>query len=433
MMPKHKTTTFITVQVTLFCVAVAIGSYRSQQLSSSRRLPSLREKPLSVEPRYDYDFVISDEQLERVLLKLQPRFPIESPKLNYVDHALRFWTPAAEFEDKTVMSGVTMRQLLTNHLRFVEAYGPDEAPLLIDKPLGVGVRVQEGNATSSHVDHTVACLAEVGTPLDFPIITAHRQTTFRALVEQSLRDFSVNQIEYEWSAMIFAMYLPPTTQWYTSEGQRISFDRLAKRIMRESLPNGVCFANHRLFTLAVFLQVDEITPILSADARSEVLDYLLETTGLLVRHQHSTGFWNDQWPHQVAESRNPTTREGDRLAERILATGHALEWWAIAPKEVHPPRHVLVDAGQWMVRTIDEMSDDEVDRAYTYLSHAGRALALWRSREPADVIRQVETKSHTAATNESVDAAAPDGAALQSKQNSELTPGNAPGNKPQAP
>jgi hypothetical protein len=57
----------------------------------------------------------------------------------------------------------------------------------------------------------------------------------------------------------------------------------------------------------------------------------------------------------------------------------------MAPRESHPPRDTLVRAGQWLVATIEEMSDDTIAANYTFLSHAGRALALWRGKQVADV------------------------------------------------
>jgi hypothetical protein len=376
---------FLTIQILLGCAAVAVGAFRARTLEAERRLPVLRDEPLSIEPRYDYDVVISDEQLKRVLHKLRPRFEADQTKINHVDHGLRFWTVSAQFESEALLSGEQMRRLLADHRRFAEVFGEDEPPLLIDNAGGVGVRVQEGTATSSHEDHTLACLAEVGTPLDFPITSPRRSTTFRAMLADSLRSFSMNQIEYEWSAMTYALYLPPTTSWRTTEGQEVSFDRLADRIMREALPDGVCYANHRLYTLAVFLRVDEQTSILSPEVRVRVLDYLTATTATLVQHQHADGFWNGDWPESSPSNSEPSDNPGDRISDRILATGHALEWWAIAPQEVHPPRHVLAGGGQWLVRTIDDLSEEQTLQYYTYLSHAGRALSLWRSRWASDV------------------------------------------------
>ena len=256
--------------------ALGVGAMlRLGDWSQQAELPSFRSVPLAVEPQYDYEVVITDEQLERVLTKLTPRFDGKSTKINHVDHALRFWTAEAQFDpkNKSTISGESMRRLLTDYRLFAKIYGEDAVSLLKDEPTGVGTRVQEGSTTSSHVDHTVACLAEAGTPLDYPVYTPTRQTTYRELVEHTFRDFSLNQVEYEWSALTFALFLP-ARHWQTTEGQAMSFDRLAKRIMRERQPEGVCFGNHRLHTLTMFLRVDDQEQILSPEARKEIEDYL---------------------------------------------------------------------------------------------------------------------------------------------------------------
>ena len=79
-------------------------------------------------------------------------------------------------------------------------------------------------------------------------------------------------------------------------------------------------------------------------------------------------------------------------SRKILATGHALEWWAFAPESVHPPRETMVKAGQWLVKTVDEMSDRDIASSYTFLSHAGRSLALWRGKFPAQAYQPPASK-----------------------------------------
>src|SRR5690606_25666492 len=162
---------------------------------------------------------------------------------------LRFWGVEATFDDPACLSGVEMRELLLDHRQYGAAWGSEQKPFLIPTAAGIRVRMQEGDATASHVDHTLACLAEVGTPLDFPVLTPAGETRLRALFDQSLRDFRLNQLEYEWSTLAYALYLPPTRRWFSSEGQEITFDRLARRLMRQRLSLGVCRGHHRLHTL----------------------------------------------------------------------------------------------------------------------------------------------------------------------------------------
>ena len=57
----------------------------------------------------------------------------------------------------------------------------------------------------------------------------------------------------------------------------------------------------------------------------------------------------------------------------------------MAPEELLPPPEVTRAAGQWLVATVDALSDDEIQRYGSFLSHVGRALALWRGRLPAEV------------------------------------------------
>jgi hypothetical protein len=352
-------------------------------------IPKLRETPRIIHPELDYqkyNEIVDDDQLKRVLLKLRPRFDGAKTKINHVDHALRFWSSEALFKDKTYPSGEQLRELLLDQRRFAKMYGKDadKKPLLINAGRGVKVRVNEGDWSSSHVDHTVASVAEANTPLNYPVNTLAGATRFRSLVEQVFRDFSLNQVEYEWSTMIFAMYLEEPTPWRTAEGQEITFDRLAERIMRQDQPQGVCFGNHRLYSLVVLLRVHDEMPILSDETHQHIVTYLQDMTKRLVANQHADGFWNVDWPIAKPTSAKPQDAEGDRLSDRIIATGHALEWWAMVPKElapaILPEREVIARAAQWVVRTVDAMEDRDIVRHFTFLSHAGRSLALWRGK-----------------------------------------------------
>jgi hypothetical protein len=171
----------------------------------------------------------------------------------------------------------------------------------------------------------------------------------------------------------------------------MSFDRIAGRLMREEPSEGVCSGNHRLHALVVFLRMDDQMAaegkerILSPEGRRRIVDYLRGITATYVRHQHADGFWNGKWPTANPPGSEPTDADGDRLSDRIIVTGHVLEWWSVAPEELQPPRQVKVAAGQWLVRTVDRMSDAEVEGNFTFLSHVGRALAQWRGVIPAEI------------------------------------------------
>ena len=377
--------TLLVVQGVLLYAGISWAAMTVARRDASRILPALRDVPLEVRPLHDDPRIVTDEQLQRVLYKLRPRLRGDRPKINDIDHALRCWGATAEFADPECLSGSEMRAILLDSRKFAEIW-KDAPELLLNTRGGVRTRVAQGPASASHVDHALAVQAEIGTPLEHPLITDRQQTTLRALLEQSLRDFSLNQTEYEWSALAYSLYLPPTTRWTSSEGQEVTFDRIARRIMRQAAGQGVCYGNHRLHALTVLLRVDEQSPILNADTRLEIVAYLKDMTGQLVADQQADGSFTGNWPRRRPVTTGQQAVPPESLSGRLLATGHALEWWALAPAEVHPPRETLVRSGQWLSRTIDELTEEQVRENYTFLSHACRALAMWRGGLPAELL-----------------------------------------------
>ena len=368
------------------------GVHRYQVIQAEKTPPQPVLEPKRYEPRYDRAEVVSDEELQRTLLKLQPRLRIGKPQINHVDHALRFWGVEAKFTEKDSLSGEEMRRLLLDHRSFVGAWGKKTKPFLLPQTRDdvelLAFRTKSGKATASHVDHTLAALAECGTPLDYPVLTPKGELPLRAAFDQAFHEFSLNQVEYEWSTLVFLHYLPHAESWFTTEGQRVTWDLLADRMMRQRLAHGVCFGQHRLHALALMLLADEEQHFLSADARQRVVAHLQDVTKRLVSTQHADGYWDGRWPGNEADGPQPENVSGPLgpVADRLLATGHTLEWWAFAPAEVLPPDETIVRAGQWLVKSIDGLSESDVRRYYTFLTHAGRSLALWRSRRPADVV-----------------------------------------------
>lgn len=380
--PSHsRLAIFATVtHIIVIGCGVCWGALRFQQREFERLPPSPNREPLIVRPQFNLPEVISDEDLQFILHKLRPRLRQSNPQVNHLDHALRMWGTSARFSDPECYSGQDLRELLLDARQLSQVWTPGTKPLLQITKFGLQPRVQTGGATSSHEDHTLACLAEVGTPLDFPVQLMQEERKVRDLYSHAFRTFSFNQTEYEWSTLVFALYSPTSRSWFTSEGQRISFDDLAVRIMRQKWTQGVCAGNHRLHTLAMLLRVHEQSSILSTNTRSQILNHLEDATRLLERTQDPSGCWETNWdgiPKDEEENLSPLTR-------KILATGHAMEWWALAPASVHPKTKTLVSASRWLVSTIRKLTDREVKTQFTFLTHAGRALALWRGKFPAE-------------------------------------------------
>ena len=65
---------------------------------------------------------------------------------------------------------------------------------------------------------------------------------------------------------------------------------------------------------------------------------------------------------------------------------------ALAPPETLPPRESIVRAAQWSVRAMLEVDDHLLDQKYGPLTHAARALCLWRGMEPYEAWRKLKQR-----------------------------------------
>ena len=373
---------FLSVQ-TLLLIGFSLCSWNWYSAANHRpTLPQFNDAPRTIRPEYDNPFVVSDEQLRQVLAKTQPRFLKKPTKVNFIDHGIRLWGSQVEFSDDSI-DGPEMLNVLLDDREFRKKWGENAPALLRHTDTGIGVLTQQGRTTVSHVDHMMGTLAEIGVPLSKEVITRDGTGHVSDLLKDAVLNFQLNQREYEWTALAAAFYVVDASPWYSDEGQKIDFDTMAVRIMRQRQPLGVCYGQHRLYTLVMLLRIDEqirnesFTGLLSDSMVGRVKDYLFETTRSLYRTQSLEGYWDGNWPDTKLEIPDPST---DELSRRILATGHVLEWWAMAPDELHPPRESIVRGAQWLARVIVEMDQQQIEKNYTFLTHAARSLALWRGK-----------------------------------------------------
>ncbi|OYP37699.1 hypothetical protein [Rhodopirellula sp. MGV] len=381
-------TKFYAIQFAVLITFAGIGFQRQRQVNHRPVMPQLRDRPRVVGPLYDYPLAVTDEQLQQVLYKLRPRFLTQPTKINFIDHSIRMWGPSVDVDDDS-LSGKEMLTLLLDHQAFGKVWDPT-MPLLKRVEDGIAVSTQVGRTSVSHVDHMIGTLCEIGIPRSQPLRAVNGMGTVGEILEYGLKHFRLNQREYEWTSLATAFYAIDGQNWFTREGQAVDFNTFADRLMRQDQPEGVCYGQHRLYTLTMLLRIDDqvreegLQQLLHPETRQSVIDYLLVMNQRLLCSQSAQGFWDGNWPNAVQQVPDPATNETSR---RILATGHVLEWWAMAPQELVPPREIIIRASQWLAREIIAMDEETVEKNYTFLSHAGRALALWRGGLPSDFIR----------------------------------------------
>lgn len=368
----------------------AAGSVETRQILLSevagRRFAPVvtivRDTPLVIEPLYDDPEVVSDEELAAVLTKIQPRFTLKKLKPNYVEHALRTWWLKAKFADPKVMSGEAMKEFLTDHGRYLASWGDDTPPLLQDETAGISIRWGKEDGASVHHDHWLASLTEAGVGLHEPVFTpSNRTREISEVLQESLRDFKLDEAEVEWSAMAFGLWIAPQKSWITRDGRTISFDQMADRLMRGHKRFGVCSGTHRLYSLIVLMRLDDDHDILSDEVRERIMNHMRSVRDLIAVCQFEDGHWASNWSEGADSLKNPID---DELYKQVIATGHHLEWMAIAPEELHVSREQIRKAADWVIKTTTEQTDSDIASRYTFFSHVGNALALWRKTHPAD-------------------------------------------------
>jgi hypothetical protein len=371
----------------LAVLIAALGVYRLAVGSVARpQLPQLRETPNKIAPRRNEPLVASDEELQKILARVTP--PPKPFVTNNMVHALRLWGAEAKFNDPNIPSGTELRDYFLDDGTFRRLAGPQTLPIFARTPDGLlrarsyddGLRAR---ATSSHhTDDLLATLGETGTSLNTPMQLRDGEATVRELLESSLLDFHLARHEYEWSVISYARYVFPQKRFQNKYGETITVDDMVDELITPPCGIGPCNGLHRLEALVVLYRADEEAHALSSTTKRKMLMHMKKVSDLLVQSQALDGHWNRHWPQGSAGQ----TDDKATVYDKLLVTGHHLEWLALAPDEVLPPRENIIRAARWTVKTIQEISDADLKEKYGPFSHAARALCLWRGQEAGEVV-----------------------------------------------
>lgn len=343
-------------------------------------------EPIRIESFYDDPEIVSDEELAAVLTKVLPRFSPKQLRPNHVEHALRTWGAKIEFSRPELMSGPTMVEFLTDSAKYVESWGNDSQPILEPNDDGVVIRYASERTASVHHDHLLASLTEAGVPLTTPVFTPRRTATFRDVLNQAFTDFRLDERETEWSVMAFGFWLAPQHQsaWHNGEGRLITMDLLADRLMRNHKKHGVCLGTHRVYSLMALLRLNQTYggELITPETHLQIMQYLSGVRELIKVAQAEDGSWPPNWTDGADALANSNPSE--KGYRRVIATGHHLEWLAIAPLELHPDREQIRRAADWAIRNVAETPQSVINDNYTFYSHVGNSLSLWRKTTPPE-------------------------------------------------
>lgn len=362
-----------------------------------------KNTPWVVQPEHNEPRVATDEQLRQVLQRMLPT--AEPVNTNTFVHALRLWGADAVFADPKVLSGAQLRDYFLDDRIFQERAGTAAPPVFIAGDDGIRARdfdenFQQRFTSSYHNDDLLATFAETGLPLDTPLVMRDRETTVGQLLTDSMRRFHPARHEFEWSVISYLRYLYPHKEWRNKFGDKLDLAKLTQ-MCSGRYGIGPCKGQHRFEALVLLLRIDDQAKALSPRTRQAILAYLKTAADKLVASQAADGSWSARWIEGEAAKASADESKTDKkipLHEKLLVTGHTLEWLALAPEEVQPPRETIVRAGQWLCNTIIGIDEKDLQNSYGPYSHAARALCLWRGKEAFPMWQEVgaEVKEVTA-------------------------------------
>jgi hypothetical protein len=324
------------------------------------------------------------------------------PTLSSALHVLRLFGPDVSVVDPKDHASVSLLSLLLEHRRRTAFFG--DQPALVETLEGIRCRTVDQQEEElarlhperqSHADQFLALLAEAGIPLSQPLSTARGSGTVEAILTDSLANFHPKQPEIEWSALAFALYLPPRASWTNKYGEVMSFDMLTGELMKRDFKSGLaCGGTHLLYSLVVLLRADEVAPVLSAAIREDARSYLKRMAEAVAANQSQEGWWGLDWYEAVDGRRGMSEYTEARDSDFVLITGHHLEWMLLLPTDLAPPRECFSRGTYWLKTHLLAAKRQTMMAQYCPYSHAGKVLALVsRTSDAGKGVRAAESES----------------------------------------
>jgi hypothetical protein len=342
---------------------------------SSEDGDSARDRPISVRPVVDRLIAVSPTDMQWVRRQIQPS-PRVKLNSSYCLHLLRVHRFESELDSASFPSGKELMKLLTDDRAGAAYFGRE--PLVLTR---TGVRFLTGDAQAAlkdnslewHRDQTLAAFGELGVPLTHPLSVAGRVLPLRDVLQDSLANFHLKQKELAWTAMAYALYLPPIRAWTNRFGEVYSFDRLVDEMLGRSPGAGSCGGTHDLYSLTIVARCDREIPLLSEPVRARLVSHLKRCADVAVRGQRPDGSWRATWNRELlpASERSGLTPE-DVASDSLLMTGHLAEWFLYLPVDLRPADadQVLRRAAHWLNNALHAAKEDDLTRSFCPYSHA---------------------------------------------------------------
>jgi hypothetical protein len=232
-------------------------------------------------------------------------------------------------------------------------------------------------AGESHPGQCLAGFAESGVSLTHRFPLKHDSCYVADLLSDAAWSISTQE-ELEWRIVALALYRPHIMQWRNKFGETLDWPKITRILLTslETMKAGgawsPCFGTHSLYALAVLDRVNDQTELWDASLSSEVHNTFRSMSLLLEQTQGPDGSWNRDWLHP---ENSPRLQVGSDT-QRLLITGHQLEWLALCPASERPSQNVLTRAGDFVCRSLASRSSGEILSTICPCSHGLRAYLV---------------------------------------------------------
>ena len=352
---------------------------------------ALRTSPIFVQTKPRPCVSIPEEDMSKIRAQVEPSSKAMSASL-YL-HALRVFGRDSKYSRaKLATSGETLR-LFADDAFSKQILG---TPLMVRTPFGIRC-TPEGSAgiQESHRDYCLAVLSEQKPTASFSMVVGGKAFTLKDFLADSIANFHLGQEEIEWTALTYAVWIPPERKWTNKFGEVFSFDDLATELMRRPLDKAVCAGCHVAQAMTVLARVDhEVCPILTPEVRGELTRRLGEMVQDAEAAQSLDGSWSPDWheKHLKDSSRDPKRKgwsEDTRsLGKRLLATSHVSEWLMLLPEEFRVSDDRFERAGRWLHAQLKGVDSHFVGDNFCACCHGAIVLQLVRDTAGAIAVDQ---------------------------------------------
>lgn len=276
-------------------------------------------------------------------------------------------------------AGPTAKPETINALRYLLAGGVIDgvrprAGDAIDDTVGVKFDFQPSTKVGQgHRDQWFAILSQCQLDEQTALVLPGEPTnkfTITNLVRQAEFDVPLNvEEEFSWTLLGLLAYRDTEHAWTSRDGETYSTELLLNVELNQSIETSVCGGTHRLIAIATAVnhRREEKRPLLGV--WRDAADQVAAAIRLANQNQNPDGSYSLAYLHRQGWARD--------LGEQIGATGHVLEFLAIAanPEELRKP---------WVRRTVVRLCDlldqcDDFDLECGVLYHALHGLRAYQS------------------------------------------------------